>query len=138
MAFLEPTLPYILICTLLIFADCYTAWQLSRRARKAHPDKVDKTGGKFKSRHFGEVLHTLMKSYVLIVLAFLIQHYITDGLSFDLTKICAGAICFWQAWSILENESSCNGAKWAKIAQKVLVDKTSRHLDIDLSDLKEL
>lgn len=56
-------------------------------------------------------------------------------LPIDLTKIAAGAICFWQLWSILENESSCNGAKWAKVMQKILVDKTERHFDIDLSEL---
>jgi hypothetical protein len=69
-------------------------------------------------------------------MAYFIQVHITDGLPVDLTKVAAGAICFWQLWSILENESSCNGAKWAKIMQKILVDKTSRHFDIDLSDLQ--
>lgn len=63
------------------------------------------------------------------------QLHITSDTSVDLTKIAAGAICFWQIWSILENESSCSDAKWAKIAQKILVDKTSRHLNIDLTDL---
>lgn len=135
-AILEPTLPYILICTLLILADCLTAWLLSRRARKAHPDKVSKDGKKFKSHHFGEVMLTLGKSYALIIMAFLIQRHITDGMPIDLTKIAAGAICFWQGWSILENESSCNDSKWAKVAQRILVDKTSRHFDIDLTELK--
>lgn len=100
MAILEPTLPYMLICTLMILADCYTAW-------------------------------------ALIIMSFLIQRHITDGMPIDLTKVAAGAICFWQLWSILENESSCNGAKWAKVMQKILVDKTSRHFDIDLDDLVE-
>lgn len=133
---LEPTLPYILICTLMVLADCYTAWSLSKRAHKAYPDKVSNDGKKFKSRHFGEVLVTLLKSWALIIMAFLIQRHITDGMPIDLTKIAAGAICFWQIWSILENESSCNGAKWAKTMQKILVDKTSRHFDVDLNDLK--
>lgn len=136
MAILEPTLPYILICTLMILADCYTAWALSRRARKAHPGRVSDDGAKFKSHHFGEVLLTLLKAYALIVMAFLIQRYITDGMPVDLTKIAACGICFWQAWSILENESSCNGARWAKLLQRILVDKTSRHFDIDLDELK--
>ena len=70
-------------------------------------------------------------------MSFLIQHHITDGISIDLTKVAAGAICFWQFWSILENESSCNGAKWAIVLQKILVDKTSRHFDINLDDLKD-
>lgn len=135
LAMLEPTLPYIIICTIMIFADCFTAWQLSRRAKKAHPDKVSRDGKKFKSHNFGKVIVTLLKAYAFIVMAFLIQRHITDGLPIDLTKVAAGAICFWQLWSILENESSCNGAKWARLLQRILVDKTSRHFDIDLSDI---
>lgn len=135
LAILEPTLPYLLICTLVIFADCYTAWSLSRRAAKAHPDKVTKDGHKFQSHHFGHVLLTLIKSYALIIMAYLISRHITDGIPIDLTKVAAGAICFWQIWSILENESSCNCARWAKVAQKILVDKTARHFDIDLSGI---
>lgn len=137
LAMLEPTLPYIIICTIMIFADCFSAWQLSRRVSKAHPTKVGKDGGKFKSQHFGKVLMTLFKAWALIVMAFLIQTHITNGLPIDLTKVAAGAICFWQMWSILENEASCTDAKWAKLLQRILVDKTSRHFDIDLSDLSE-
>ena len=135
-AVLEPTLPYIFTCTLVILADCYTAWSLSRRARKAYPEKVSAEGKKFKSKHFGEVLTTLLKAWCLIVIAYLMQRYITDDMPVDLTKVAAGAICFWQLWSVCENESSCNGAKWARLAQRILVDKTSRHFDIDLEDLK--
>ena len=136
-AILEPTLPYILICTLMILADCFTAWSLSRRARKAHPDRVCKDGKKFKSHHFGTVILTILKAWTAIIMSFLIQRYITGEMPIDLTKVAAGAICFWQLWSILENESSCNGAKWATILQKILVDKTSRHFDIDLNKLKD-
>ena len=135
-AILEPTLPYLIICTLMIFADCFTAWQLSRRARKAHPNRVSDDGNKFKSQHFGKVIVTVLKAWALIIMAFLMQRHITDGLPLDLTKVAAGAICFWQLWSILENESSCSDAKWAKILQKILIDKTSRHFDIDLTDIK--
>lgn len=134
-AILEPTLPYLIICTIMIFADCFTAWQLSRRARKAHPERVSNDGKKFKSHYFGKVIMTVFKAWALICMAFLMQKHITDGLPIDLTKVAAGAICFWQLWSILENESSCNNAKWAKILQKIVVDKTERHFDIDLSDL---
>jgi hypothetical protein len=137
LAMLQPTVPYIAICTFMILADCYTAWSLSRRARKVHPDKVSDDGGKFKSHHFGLVVSTIAKSYALIIMAYLIQTTITDGLPVDLTKVAAGAICFWQLWSILENESSCNGSRWAKLMQKILVDKTARHFDIDLSELKD-
>lgn len=134
-AILQPTLPYLLICTFMILADCYTAWSLSKRAMKMFPDKVSMDGKKFKSHNFGKVIMTLLKAYALIIMAFFIQRHITDAWPIELTKVAAGAICFWQLWSILENESSCNGAKWARILQKILVDKTSRHFDIDLSEL---
>ncbi len=120
----------------MIFADCFTAWQLSKRARKAHPERVSKDGRKFKSQHFGKVILTVLKAWALIIMAFLMQEHITDGLPIDLTKVAAGAICFWQLWSILENESSCNGARWAKLLQRIVVDKTERHFDIDLSEMK--
>lgn len=137
LAMLEPTLPYLIICTLMIFADCYTAWSLSKRAKKLHPDKISEDGAKFKSHNYGKVIMTLIKAYALIVMAYLIQQHITNGLPVNMTKVAAGAICFWQLWSILENESSSNGSKWAKVMQKVLVDKTSRHFDIDLNELNK-
>lgn len=133
-AFLEPTVPFILICTFAILCDCYTAWSLSRRVKKTYPGAND---GKFKSNYAGRVFITLLKVYSLIVLAYLVETYIFEGLPIKLTNIVAGAVCFWQVWSMLENESSCNNARWAKIAQRILVDKTERHFDIDLHELKE-
>ena len=135
-AVLEPALPYIVICTLAVLYDCYTAWSLSRRVKRAHPERIK--DGKFKSHNAGKVIVTLIKVYALIVLAFLMQqHIIGNALPIDLTKVAAGAVCFWQLGSIVEKESSCNGAKWAKVAQKILVDKTERHFDIDLSEMEE-
>ena len=136
-AMLQPTLPYMLICTMVIFADCYTAWQLDKRVKAKYGKRAPKESGKFRSSNAARVIHTLIKVYVLIILAFFINLYITSGLGVDMTKVAAGAVIFWQFWSILENESSCNDASWARVAQKVLVDKTERHLGIDLSLLKK-
>lgn len=133
LAMLEPTIPFIVICTLAVLCDCYTAWALSRRVKKKFPGSND---GKFKSHYAGRVFVTLIKVYALTVLAYLIDLYIFPDLSFRLPNIVAGAVCFWQVWSMLENESSCNDARWAKIAQRVMVDKTERHFDIDLHELK--
>lgn len=133
-ACLAPTVPFVLICTVAILFDCYTAWALSRRVKKKYPGAND---GKFKSNYAGRVFMTLIKVYALIVLAYLIDTYILGGVLVKLTNVVAGAVCFWQVWSMLENESSCNDANWAKIAQRILVDKTERHFDIDLKDLKE-
>lgn len=134
---IEPTIPYMVICSLAILADCYTAWQLDRRVKAKFGDKAPKDSGKFRSKDYGKVIHTLIKVYALIIMAYFINIYITSGIGVDITKVAAGAVLFWQLWSILENESSCNNATWAKVAQKVLVDKTERHLDIDLSMLKK-
>lgn len=133
-ALLQPTVPFIIICTIAILFDCYTAWSLSRRVKRKYPGAND---GKFKSRYAGRVFVTLIKVYALTILAYLVQTFILEGLPIKLANIVAAAVCFWQVWSMLENESSCNDAKWAKIAQRILVDKTERHFDIDLRELKE-
>lgn len=133
---LAPTLPYIILCTCAVLADCLSAWMLSRRVKKAYPAEADRETGKFKSYHFGKTIWTLLCVYMLLIFAYFLDMYITSTLPFNALKVAAGAVIFWQGWSILENASSCNGAKWAKILQKIMVDKTERHLDIDLSDLK--
>lgn len=137
LALLEPTLPFILICSFAIFCDCYTAWRLDKRVKAKFGEKAPESSGKFLSSKAGRVIHTLIKVYALIILAYFINMYITSGLGVDMTKVAAGAVCFWQLWSIFENESSCNNATWAKVAQKILIDKTERHLDVDLSILKK-
>lgn len=134
-AFIAPMFPFVIICTLLILADCYTAWDLSRRVKKKYPGQAT---GKFKSQEMGRVFVTLIKVFAAIILASMVETIIFEGAQIHLVNIVAGAVCFWQVWSILENESSCNDAKWAKVLQKVMVDKTERHFDIDLSELKDM
>ena len=57
-----------------------------------------------------------------------------------LSYVATGVICFEQLWSILENESSCRSeeeGKFYKILQKIMVDKTERHFDVNLADFKK-
>lgn len=133
-AMLEPTIPFIVICTIAILMDCFTAWSLSRRVKNKYPGAND---GKFKSHYAGRVFITMLKVYAVIVLAFLIDEIVFPDINMMLPNIVAGAVCFWQLWSMLENESSCNDARWAEIAQRIMIDKTERHFDVDLSDLKK-
>lgn len=130
---LEPTFPYILVCYIFVLADVYTANSLSRRAKAKFPDKAS---GKFRSEKFGDVVNTLIKVSVAIIMAFLAQKYVFEELPMALPNIVAAAIIFWQTWSMLENESSCSDKKWARVLQRIMVDKTERHFDIDLSELK--
>ena len=132
-AYIEPTLPFMAVCTLAVLYDVVSAWRLARRASTAQPDKAS---GKFKSSAMGKVLVTLTKVYGLILLAYLVENIVFEGMNMRLPNIAAGAVCFWQLCSILENEASCNNSKWARIARRILIDKTARHFDIDLNELK--
>ena len=131
-AVLEPAIPFMLICTLAVVCDYVSAWALSHRVSQKYPKLCD---GKFKSSHFGRIVITLVKVYALVILAHLIDTYIIVDLTVRLPHIIAGMVCFWQVWSVLENESSCNDAKWAKIAQRIMIDKTQRHFNVDLHEL---
>ena len=68
-----------------------------------------------------------------------IEKNIIPDLSFDVTKYVAALFCFIQLISVLENESSCNDAWWARALQKFLMDKSKRHfdMDIDIDKLRE-
>jgi len=132
-AYLEPTLPFMAVCTIAVLYDVVSAWRLARRAKTAQPDKAS---GKFKSSSMGKVAVTLIKVYGLVVLAYLVENIVFEGANMHLPNIAAGAVCFWQLCSILENEASCNNSRWAKIARRILIDKTERHFDINLNELK--
>lgn len=133
-ALIAPALPLVYICFFAIILDAIFAYRLSKRVKKVYPDK---TKGKFMSSKFAKVFTTSWKVFLVIILAFLIDTFICTRVPIDLANVVAGAVCLWQLWSILENESSCNNAKWAIIAQRIMVDKTERHFDIDLSELRK-
>lgn len=126
--------PLAVLCFVLVLIDCFTSWRLACRLRQQ-----GKSSGKFRSDKFGRAV---VEMSIIIPTALLVAHfvqlYIFEGSNFHLPQITAGVICFWQIWSILENISSGNReAAWAKILQKVMIDKAERHLDIDLTDFKQ-
>ena len=134
LALITPNVPHILIAFVFILADCISAYRLARRVRKA--GKARKV--KVDSHKLWKTFLKTTASALAIVLAFVIEKYMmvmyTDLYLANWTAI---VICAIQLWSILENESSCNEKKWAKNLQKILVDKTERHFDIDLSFMKK-
>jgi hypothetical protein len=110
------------------------AWRLSRRVKLAG----SQSSGKFKSEKFSKtVFEMIIYIPAGLMLAYFVQLYVMEGVNVHLPQIFCGIVIFWQFWSVLENKSSCNGAKWAKVLQKVMIDKTERHYDVDLSILKE-
>jgi hypothetical protein len=125
---IEPTLPLAAICTGMVMADVVTAWSLSRRIAKQHPETAKAGVGKLQSHRLGKSIITLGKIYALLLMATAIDQNIMGGSEMQVSRFCAGAVCFWQAISVLENESSCSDAKWARIARRYLIDKARRHL----------
>ena len=62
-------------------------------------------------------------------------------MSIPLSYIVTGVICFEQAWSIFENESSCRSDDESRIwrlLQRIMIDKTERHFDVKLDELKKI
>lgn len=129
---IDPALPYMLLCTGFVFLDCWSAYRLARRVRVAHPGKAS---GKFRSEKVRNIFITLAEVYAVVLLVYYAQIHIAADLPINIAKIVVGAVCGWQFWSYLENSASCNGSKWAKTAQRILIDKTERHFDIKIPEL---
>lgn len=130
---LEPTIPFAAICLFAIVVDCISAYRLGKRVKKQNSEGTDKE--KFKSSYARRMFYTLCIVYACTVLGWLIDTYIYPFVDLYLANFIAGGFCLVQLLSICENESSCNDARWAKVLQKVLVNKAARHLDVDKEDL---
>lgn len=138
----RPTFPLIIIAVIFIMYDAYTAFQLDKRVKEKYPDKALRREARFTSFAFGKVIkQTIPKRLWLIILAYLVEHWVFRYVAIPLSYVVTGAICFEQAWSILENESSCRDdgeSRFFRFLQRIMVDKTARHFDIDPSVMDEL
>ena len=130
--FCGPLMPYAALCSVMVVMDCVTAVQLGRRLRRQPGVGAD--AGKISSRRFGRTVATLVKCYVALGIASGVQTLLVQSDNFDAVRFVASAICFWQLISILENESTCSEARWARIARKYLADKARRHTGLDLDE----
>lgn len=137
----HPTFPLIVVAMVLIVYDAWTAYQLDRRVKAKYPDRKKRHEAKFTSFAFGKVVkQTIPKRLMLILLAYLVEHWVFVHVQIPLSYIVTGIICFEQAWSVMENESSCRSeedSKFWKLLQKIMIDKTARHFDVNLDDLEE-
>ena len=137
----QPTFPLIIVAVVFILYDAWTAYQLDKRVHVKYPDETKRHEAKFKSFAFGKVVRqTIPKRLSLIFLAYLLEHWVFIHVAIPLSYVITGVICFEQAWSILENESSCRSEEdghFYKVLQKIMVDKTERHFDVHLDDFKK-
>lgn len=132
-----PAFPLVIVATLFVLYDAWSAYELDKRVHKRYPDKVKREQAKFVSYKFRSVIPTLIERYAIIILAYCCQRWIFVDIYFPLSYIAAGVVCAEQALSIAENKASCRlpGDRHSRIwniLAKVLIDKTERHFDVDL------
>ena len=134
----RPTFPLMIVAVIFIVYDAFTAYHLAKRVSEKYPEQAK--GGKFNSDDFAKVIKSTIPSRLMaIILAFLVERWVFVGLDVPLSYIITGIICFEQAWSILENESSCrkeNESMFWRLLQKIMIDKTARHLNMTAEELK--
>ena len=137
----KPAFPLIYVAIAFIVYDSWTAHELDKRVKRRYPDKKKRPAAYVSYKAWGMV-PTMIESFTIILLMYAAQKYIFVDVYVPLSYIATGVICGIQLLSIAENKSSCRtpqdkGWNYWKIMAKVLIDKTERHFDVNLSDLKE-
>ena len=137
----EPAFPLIIIATLFVLYDAWSAYELDKRVHQMYPKKK-REAAKFMSYKFRQVIPTLIERFVIIILAYCVERWVFVHIDVPLSYIAAGVVCAEQMLSIAENKASCRlpGDKHArvwKMLAKVLIDKTARHFDTDISILED-
>lgn len=139
--YIEPTMPFLVICLTAIVIDCYTAWRCNRRLCAYYKRKGLKSSeynGKLKSTKMFKMLGDFTVVMLCVVLAYNIDNRLLGHIGgLYLAQYVSAIYCVVQFVSILENESTCNDAKWAKILQRFVADKAERHLGVSLDDLTD-
>jgi hypothetical protein len=136
----EPTFPLILVAIAFIVYDSWTAFELDKRVKLRYPDRK-KMPAKYVSFKAWGMVPTMIESFAIIILMYAAQVWVFVDVYVPMSYIATGVICGVQLLSIAENKCSCrrpedNGYMIWKVLAKVLIDKTERHFDTDLSDLK--
>ena len=137
----EPAFPLMIIATLFVLYDAWSAYELDKRVHIMYP-KRKRDKAKFMSYKFRQVIPTLSERFVIILLAYCVERWVFVHINVPISYIAAGVVCAEQMLSIAENKASCRlpGDKHArvwKLLAKVLIDKTARHFDIDAEVLDE-
>ena len=137
----SPAFPLIIIATLFVLYDAWSAYELDKRVHIMYP-KQKRDEAKFMSYKFRQVIPTLTERFVIIILAYCVERWVFVHIDVPVSYITAGVVCAEQLLSIAENKASCRlpGDKHArvwKLLAKVLIDKTARHFDTDVSILED-
>lgn len=129
---IETSMDYFIPCLLAIGLDIFSAYMLSRRVHKLHPDKSD---GKFKSEYKYRVMITLAAVFIVLILAAYVDMDVRRADDQLAVRWAMGIFLFYEGWSCLENWSSENENPLARALQRIMVNKAERHLNVPLSDI---
>lgn len=136
---LRPTFPLFVVAMAFICYDAWTAFQLDKRAKAKYPDRTTRHEAKFTSFAFGKVVRkTIPERLIVILLAWMAETFVFVHVSIPLSYIATGIILFEQAWSAMENNSSCRSeedSRFWRMLQRIMVDKTARHFDTEFPEL---
>ena len=73
----------------VILYDAWTAYKLDKRLHTAYPDKTQRKQAKFTSFAFGKVVkQTIPKRLMLVLLAFLAEHWVFIHVTIPLVVRC--------------------------------------------------
>lgn len=137
---IEPSINFITVCFFALIIDCYTAWRCNRRIYAKYREEIKrnpkcKMDGKLRSKKMAKMVRTFSVLIMCICLASYLDRNILGYMNTHLANQLTAMYCLVQFVSILENESTCNGAAWARVLQKIVADKTERHFNVKLKEL---
>lgn len=139
-AHIEPSINFIAVCFFALIIDCYTAWRCNRRIYDKYQEEIRRNpkctmDGKLRSKKMAKMVWSFSVLIMCICLASYLDRNILGYMNTHLANQLTAMYCLVQFVSILENESTCNGATWAKVLQKIVADKTDRHFNVKLDEL---
>lgn len=136
-ASIEPTLPYAFLCLFAVLLDCFTAFRLNRRIKRIAPNS--NADGKLKSSHMSKMITDLLVVWLCMLLANGVDEQILAHWGdLHLAQYVAAIFILTTAVSIAENESTAKTSTWARLLQKIVASKLSRHTDIPEEELLDI
>lgn len=137
---IEPSINFITVCFFALIIDCYTAWRCNRRIYEHYREQIKKNpkckmDGKLRSKKMAKMVWTFSVLIMCVCLASYLDRNVLGYMNTHLANQLTAMYCLVQFVSILENESTCNGAAWARFLQKIVADKTERHFNVKLKEL---
>lgn len=137
---IEPSINFITVCFFALIIDCYTAWRCNRRIYERYREQIKKNpkckmDGKLRSKKMAKMVWNFSVLIMCVCLASYLDRNVLGYMNTHLANQLTAMYCLVQFVSILENESTCNGAAWARFLQKIVADKTERHFNVKLKEL---